>query len=136
MTDGIQDRVPLPAVHSNAYRVNIGGIERGPYPVEHVREMARTQELAPTDSVSFAGQAWIPATSAPGIFSDKSWITAVLVSFFLGGIGIDRFYLGYTGLGVAKFFLNWLTLGIWSLIDFVLIVLRKVPDAQGRPLRP
>ncbi|WP_226346858.1 TM2 domain-containing protein [Agilicoccus flavus] len=72
----------------------------------------------------------------PGIFSDKSYLTAVLLSFFLGGIGIDRFYLGHTGLGVAKLFLNWATLGIWGLVDFILIVLRKVTDAQGRPLRP
>lgn len=135
MTDSIQDRIPAPYAGSNTYRVNIGGVVRGPYPIEHVRELARTQQLNPTDAVSFSGQAWVPGTSAPGIFSDKTWVTAILISFFLGGIGIDRFYLGYTGLGVAKLFLNWLTLGVWSLIDFILIVLRKVPDAQGRALR-
>lgn len=136
MTDAVQDRLPIPATPANSYRVNINGAEHGPYPIEHVREMARTRELSPSDGVSYAGQAWVPATSAPGIYSDKSWVTAVLISLFQGGLGIDRFYLGYTGLGVAKLFLNWLTLGIWSLIDFILIVLRKVPDAQGRPLRP
>ena len=65
--------------------------------------------------------------------SDKSYMTALLLSIFLGGLGIDRFYLGYTGLGIAKL----LTLGgvgIWALIDFILIAMRKVPDAQGRPL--
>lgn len=135
MTESIQDRVPMPYGGSNTYLVNIGGVVRGPYPVEHVRALARSQELSPTDAVSYAGQAWVPATSAPGIFSDKAWVTALLISFFLGGIGIDRFYLGYTGLGVAKLLLNWLTLGVWSLIDLILIVLRKVPDAQGRALR-
>ena len=25
-------------------------------------------------------------------------------------------------------------LGIWTLIDFILIILRKVPDSDGRPL--
>ncbi len=135
MPTGPMPAGPMPAGPVNAYHVNIGGAVHGPYPLEQVRELARTQQLNPTDGVSYAGQPWVPALNAPGIFSDKSYVTAILLAFFLGGIGIDRFYLGYTGLGVAKLFLNWLTLGIWALIDFILIILRKVPDAQGRPLR-
>jgi TM2 domain-containing membrane protein YozV len=63
----------------------------------------------------------------------KSWMVALLLSFFLGGLGVDRFYLGYMGLGVAKL----LTLGgcgIWSLIDFIMIIMNKLPDANGQPL--
>lgn len=133
MTESFNTLAPMPA--SNTYRVHAGGVEQGPFPLEHVRNMVRTGELAATDAVSYSGQAWVPANSAPGIFSDKSYTTAAVLSFFLGLFGIDRFYLGYTGLGVAKFFLGWLTLGIWPLIDFILILLRKVSDAQGRPLR-
>lgn len=69
----------------------------------------------------------------PGIFSDKDYMTALLLSIFLGGLGIDRFYLGYTGLGIAKL----LTLGgcgIWHLIDLILIAMRNIPDSTNRPL--
>ena len=63
----------------------------------------------------------------------KSYVTAVLLSFFLGVLGIDRFYLGYTGLGIAKL-LTFGGLGIWALIDFIMIIVRKVPAADGSAL--
>lgn len=50
----------------------------------------------------------------------KNKLTAILLSIFTGGLGIDRFYLGYTGLGVAKL-LTCGGLGIWALIDLIMI---------------
>jgi hypothetical protein len=64
----------------------------------------------------------------------KSYIGATLISYFLGGFGIDRFYLGYTGLGIAKL-LTLGGLGIWSYIDVWLVtfgVMRQKGDP--RPL--
>ena len=66
--------------------------------------------------------------------SEKDLSTTVLLSFFLGVFGVDRFYLGYIGLGILKL-LTVGGLGVWALVDLVLIVLEKLPDAQGNPLR-
>jgi len=60
----------------------------------------------------------------------KSWVAAVLLSFFLGGLGIDRFYLGYTCIGILKLF----TLGcfgILTLIDFIRILVKDLKPADG-----
>jgi hypothetical protein len=65
---------------------------------------------------------------------EKDWMVALLLSIFLGSLGIDRFYLGYVGLGILKL----VTLGgcgIWWLIDLILIATNKLPDARGNRLR-
>lgn len=73
------------------------------------------------------------ASQIPGVFSDKDYTTALIISLFVGVLGIDRFYLGQTGLGIAKL-LTAGGCGIWAIIDFILIAMRKVKDANGRPL--
>ena len=48
--------------------------------------------------------------------------TALILSIFLGTLGVDRFYIGHIGLGVAKLLLAWLTFGIWTIVDWFLII--------------
>lgn len=69
-----------------------------------------------------------------GELSDRSRLTAGLLGLFLGNLGMHRIYLGYVPLGLIML----ATLGgcgIWSLIDAIMILTGKVPDAQGRRLR-
>jgi len=66
--------------------------------------------------------------------SEKSFLAAWLLSYFLGVLGADRFYLGYTGLGVLKLF----TLGgcgIWALIDWILIWAGSLNPKEGGTLK-
>lgn len=46
----------------------------------------------------------------------KNPTTMIIIAFFLGGLGIDRFMLGQVGLGVLKI-LTIGGLGVWAIID-------------------
>lgn len=68
------------------------------------------------------------ASGATG--SGKSQLVALLLCFFLGGLGIHRFYLGYIWQGVVQL----LTLGgcgIWALIDLIRIVIGDLQPKDG-----
>ena len=67
-----------------------------------------------------------PAAGSEG----KSQIVAAILAFVIGGLGIHRFYLGYTWQGVVQL----LTLGgcgVWSLIDLIRICLGDLQPKGG-----
>ena len=70
---------------------------------------------------------------AAGGKSDKSNTVALLLCFFLGFLGIHRFYVGKIGTGVLML-ITLGGLGIWNLVDFILIVMQKFTDSEGNTL--
>ncbi len=133
------------------YRMN-DGETKGPVEAAVIRTLVQQDMLDATSSVMPEGTSeWATIAqhastlglirSPEGAYlvgssletSEKDFTTALILSICLGWLGIDRFYLGYTGLGIAKL----LTLGacgIWAFIDVILIVTNNLPDADGRPL--
>ena len=63
----------------------------------------------------------------------KSKLTAILLYFFLGSIGIHRFYLGYTLIGAIQL----LTFGgfiIWAIVDLIMLIIGSLKDSEGNDL--
>ena len=85
--------------------------------------------------------------TAAAAVSPKSKISAALLAFFLGQLGIHRFYTGHIGTGIVILILtivgyatSWVfglgflflvAVGIWVLIDFIMILMGKFKDKDG-----
>ena len=62
--------------------------------------------------------------------SEKDYLGALLLSIFVGMLGVDRFYLGHTGTGILKV-LSVGGFGIWFLLDIFLIATEQMKDSEG-----
>ncbi|MCL2261302.1 MAG: NINE protein [Fibromonadales bacterium] len=66
--------------------------------------------------------------------SDINWSMLFFISFILGMLGVDKFYLGHKKQGIWKL----LTLGgfgFWWILDLIIIMFGEVQDASGKVVK-
>jgi len=66
--------------------------------------------------------------------SPKSRLITTLLAWFLGMLGVHRFYLGKIGTGIAMIFTLG-GLGIWYLVDFIMAVTGTMTDTEGKLIK-
>lgn len=75
----------------------------------------------------------------------RKYTTTLLCAWFLGLLGIHRFYTGYKGIGIALLlcstilpfltcFISLIVSGVWVCVDFISICFNCYNDADGKPL--
>ncbi|VXB01225.1 conserved membrane hypothetical protein [Arthrobacter sp. 9V] len=80
-----------------------------------------------------AGPETSPYGTPGGALPAKSFMTTWILALLLGGLGVDRFYLGKIGTGIAKL-LTAGGFGIWSIVDLIITLTGNARDKLGRPL--
>lgn len=64
-----------------------------------------------------------PQPQAPVLRGNKSKTTALLLTFFLGGLGIEWFYLGKTGTGIVALLTCWTGIpAIIAIVHFIVLL--------------
>lgn len=67
--------------------------------------------------------------------SPHNRIVALLLCWFLGVFGVHRFYVGKVGTGLLMLFTGG-GFGIWWIIDFIVLLLGRFKDSEGRVMGP
>jgi TM2 domain-containing membrane protein YozV len=142
------------------YRIiGADGRQYGPVASTQVREWITSNRANAQTMVQLEGSTeWKPLGTVPE-FSDllgqaapplppvvqaydprKSKLVAGLLGIFLGGFGVHRFYLGYTGIGIAQIVVTLATCGfgaLWGLIEGILILVGSsiTTDVNGQTLK-
>jgi hypothetical protein len=96
------------------------------FPVKKQKETVALTQSVENDSTSN----YELASSAQGAANNKSQLTALLLSIFVGWLGVHRYYLGYIWQGVVQT-LTFGVFGIWTLIDLIRIATGDLQPKSG-----
>ena len=66
--------------------------------------------------------------------SEKNYLVTLLLCFFLGSVGIHRFYVGKVGTGILML-LTAGGFGLWTIIDFLVIIFGNFKDKDGLKIK-
>ena len=66
--------------------------------------------------------------------SEKNYLVTLLLCFFLGSVGIHRFYVGKVGTGILMLFTAG-GFGLWTIIDFLVIIFGNFKDKDGLKIK-
>lgn len=66
--------------------------------------------------------------------SEKEWLVALLLSLFLGSLGVHRFYVGKIGTGILQL-ITFGGCGVWTLIDIIMIITGSFKDKDGNTIK-
>lgn len=74
-----------------------------------------------------------PQREGAGKALNGTWVALVLMCFFVGFLGVHRFYVGKIGTGILMI-LTFGGLGLWVLIDLIMILCGLFSDKEGRAI--
>lgn len=66
--------------------------------------------------------------------SNKDWLVTLLLSIFVGSLGVHRFYVGKIGTGILQL-VTCGGCGIWTLIDIIMIITGNFKDKDGNIIK-
>jgi len=64
----------------------------------------------------------------------NKWVICLVLCWFLGTLGIHRFYTGHITIGILQL-ITFGGCGIWTLIDLIIIASGGFKDSKGNPIK-
>ena len=122
LKDKAQENAELPVIETSAEEVEAKGEKVTEKQIDAC--IMAVKDFVPADKILFLRDTLEGADERSykriSALTLKSPTTVLLFSIFLGGFGVDRFYIGDTLIGVLKLLFGWLTGYICIIIDIFL----------------